>query len=98
MKRLESLMKVYVVCSVHKEVICLGEEGSAPEEPITHFFANTTTIWAGLSRFMFVHRGCSCNIMSENLFWDMDLIGFRRKDNAYGIPFKGPENLTLDNE
>lgn len=85
-------MKIYVICHVHKEVLCLGDTF---DTGIRHHAVDSSVSWSAFGSFAVTHCHCQCVLVAEREYYDMELIGYRRKDNAYGIPFKGPEELGL---
>ena len=86
-------MKLYLICHGHKEIITMGDVPNSVDELLTHHAADAATLWAALSRFVHDHAKCGCSMMAEVDFYNHDWTGYRKKDNAYGIPFKGPENV-----
>jgi hypothetical protein len=90
-------MTLHLICNKHKEIIFLGNLPVTADELITLHSCgrdiDAFVLWTAFSRFMFNHSKCDCLLMAEPTFYDQDWSGYRVKDNEYGLPFNGPENV-----
>ncbi|WP_339909987.1 hypothetical protein, partial [Symmachiella dynata] len=92
----EKFMEVYFVCKSHKQVISVGDADLAHKLVFHHNWASSSAILEAITRFIREHVECDAGWMSEKSLYDMELFGYRRVDNQYGIPFKGPDYMTID--
>jgi hypothetical protein len=89
----DKMQQLFLICHNHREIISLGTIPYSAEGQITHHSADITTLWTAFSRFSYDHAKCGCIMMAETQFYELEWIGYKKKDNAYGIPYKGPENV-----
>ena len=82
------------MCEIHKKVLGIGVILRDPVIRLRHPYANTSRQNRAIAKFLLEHSSCQCVILNDKDFWMENRAGYQRMDNAYGLPFKGPDVFT----
>ncbi len=89
-------MKLFLVCERHKKVLGVGVVLDEPVPELRHAHAGLDRLHRAISKFLVEHSDCMCVFMNDVQFFNEDKVGYRRMDNDFGLPFKGPNVFTLE--